>query len=73
MLDILAPLGGKLLDAEAGADKLQRDRDPLTPTPLPDGERGENKTPLPVGERGRGEGRAFFRADVDAADAAFVR
>src|SRR5206468_9084764 len=31
-------------------------RAPLTPTPLPGGERGENKTPLPAGERGRGEG-----------------
>jgi hypothetical protein len=34
-------------------------RNPLTPTPLPRGERGTNGTPLPRGERGRGEGEGF--------------
>jgi serine/threonine protein kinase/formylglycine-generating enzyme required for sulfatase activity len=29
---------------------------PLTPTPLPSGERGKASSPLPSGERGRGEG-----------------
>ena len=29
---------------------------PLTPTPLPQGARGDKETPRPLGERGRGEG-----------------
>jgi 3-deoxy-7-phosphoheptulonate synthase len=31
-------------------------RIPLTPTPLPQGARGESEAPRPLGERGRGEG-----------------
>jgi serine/threonine protein kinase len=34
---------------------------PLTPTPLPGGERGTIASPLPAGERGRGEGSAVPR------------
>src|SRR5437667_7193350 len=51
---------------------------PLTPTPLPGGERGSVFSPLPAGERGRGEGPAelpahYFKlmeAELQAADAA---
>src|SRR5207244_1196739 len=42
---------------QAQTDRLiARLRDPLTPTPLPPGERGNQAAPLPWGERGRGEG-----------------
>jgi hypothetical protein len=37
---------------------------PLTPTPLPGGERGKNASPLPAGERGRGEGAKLGYHDV---------
>src|SRR5439155_466355 len=39
---------------------------PLTPTPLPRGERGRgaSPTPLPAGERGRGEGPGEQRPDA---------
>ena len=40
---------------------------PLTPTPLPQGARGDNETPRPLGERGRGEGRAAPGLPADAA------
>ncbi len=46
--------GGKVTGALAG--KGLRHPSPLTPTPLPRGERGNKDTPLPPGARGRGEG-----------------
>jgi Pyruvate/2-oxoacid:ferredoxin oxidoreductase delta subunit len=42
---------------------LKKEEAPLTPTPLPQGTRGEKDSPRPWGERGRGEGAPLFTPD----------
>src|SRR5207248_9952903 len=46
------PVAGEILPPEQWTHTALKKLPPLTPTPLPGGERGASKTPLPAGERG---------------------
>src|SRR5207248_8184667 len=46
------PVAGEILPPEQWTHTALKKLPPLTPTPLPAGERGASKTPLPAGERG---------------------
>jgi len=67
-LDAVARLNN-VMGRNAGwpLEVIDLETQPLTPTPLPPGERGAKETPLPSGERGRGEGLALVQCLEQAA------